>query len=62
MRHVRLQEVVIGTSQGYFKRGEPLPPGVSYALMGGLCAVVLLAAVRGLYLVSAGSSGRDAEW
>ncbi|GIL47940.1 hypothetical protein Vafri_4671 [Volvox africanus] len=57
-----VKEVVITSSQGYFRRGEPLPPAVSYSLMGGLSAAVLVAALRAMYLVSYESQGRDKEW
>ncbi|GIL96829.1 hypothetical protein Vretimale_2502, partial [Volvox reticuliferus] len=57
-----VKEVVITSSQGYFRRGEPLPPAVSYSLMGGMSAAVLVAALRAMYLVSHESQGRDKEW
>ncbi|GLC40276.1 hypothetical protein PLESTM_001032600, partial [Pleodorina starrii] len=57
-----VKEVVITSSQGYFRRGEALPAAVSYSLMGGLSAAVLVAALRAVYLVSHESQGRDGEW
>ncbi|KAG2444109.1 hypothetical protein HYH02_009051 [Chlamydomonas schloesseri] len=57
-----LQDAVVSTSQGYFRHGEPLPPAVSYSLVGGLSAAVLVAVLRAVYLVSHESQGRDAEW
>lgn len=52
----------MSTSQGYFRHGEPLPPAVSYSLVGGLSAAVLVAILRAVHLVSHESQGRDAEW
>ncbi|KAG2436813.1 hypothetical protein HXX76_006335 [Chlamydomonas incerta] len=57
-----LQDAVVSSSQGYFRHGEPLPPAVSYSLVGGLSAAVLVAVLRAVYLVSHESQGRDREW
>ncbi|KAG2494748.1 hypothetical protein HYH03_006994 [Edaphochlamys debaryana] len=57
-----VQDALVASSQGYFRRGEALPPGLAHGVVGVLAAAVAAAALRALFLVSHESMGRDAEW
>jgi hypothetical protein len=56
------QEMLISTSQGYFRKGEALPPDAMMGLMACLVALSLSAMLRAMYLVCTLSRGRSKDW
>ncbi|KAG2493138.1 hypothetical protein HYH03_008562 [Edaphochlamys debaryana] len=57
-----VQDAILSGSHVHPSRGEPLTPAAAYGLAGGASAVVLVAVLRAVYVVSRQSAGRGADW